>query len=105
MKGSKSSEQKVISGIPQENVLGPLLLVLYINDLPDQLKCMSLIFADAEWSDTWLLKFHSDRCKALTLGFPEKVERLHAFLYELHGTVVMATWSLFYESALSGISE
>ena len=41
-----------------------------------------------EWSNTWLLKFHPDKCKVLTLGFLEKIERPRAFLHELHGTVL-----------------
>ena len=104
---AKSSENNVVSGIPQGSVLGPLLFVVYINDLPDKVVSNLLLFADdtkifkevnsihdsmviqadidalEEWSKDWLLSFHPDKCHVLTLGKLENIK--HAHPYSLGG--------------------
>ena len=47
----KSSETIIENGIPQGSILGPLLFLIYVNDLPSCLETVSRFFAD----DTVLL--------------------------------------------------
>lgn len=102
--GVKSDAAAVLSGIPQGSVLGPILFVIYINDLPDAVKSSVYLFADdtkifsriktmddalilqndvtalEQWSQTWLLKFHPDKCHVLTLGKHQNIVYAHPYL-------------------------
>ena len=91
--GVRSAEAAVTSGIPQGSVLGPLLFIMYINDLPDHVDNEVRIFADDtkvfkevkgddrsslqedldrlfDWSRDWLLSFHPEKCCFMRIGQP-----------------------------------
>ena len=44
--GSRSGWADVYSGVPQGSILGPLLFILYVNDLPETVRCGIQMFAD-----------------------------------------------------------
>ena len=44
----KSDPATVLSGIPQGSVLRPILFVIYINDMPEVVKCGTYLFAKSK---------------------------------------------------------
>ena len=56
LNGHKSTTMPLETGVPQGSILGPLLFLLYINDLPSATKLKCVIFAD----DTNLLVSGND---------------------------------------------
>lgn len=90
--GISSAWTDVTSGVPQGSVIAALLFVIYINDLPDNIKSHIFLFADDckffrqilsaedsdemqndlttlnKWSNKWLLTFHPDKCVNLRIS-------------------------------------
>ena len=107
----KSSWRSPKSGIPQGTVLGPVLFLTFINDLPQSLTCECSIFADdstaytagkdtqltcrklslnrdyaSDWASSWGMLFSAEKSEHLQIA--PKTQNLNQSDVFMHGSYI-----------------
>ena len=118
LEGAMSAEADVISWVPQGTVLGPLLFLAFINNLPDATSSDTRLFADdaliyrhiksdedarrlhqdldalQKWESEWQMNFHPEKCQVIRICTNKRFRR--ETTYTLHGHILEAVESAKY---------
>ena len=109
LEGGESGSVPVTSWVPQGSVLGPILFLVYINDLPEELSSQVRLFADdtavyltvggsddetvlqtdldrlSVWESQWDMEFNPSKCQVVRVT---TVKAVINTVYTLHGQIL-----------------
>ena len=122
--GFQSSPESVTCGVPQGSILGPLLFLLYVNDMPTSVSCELFLYADdsalvvsgkcvqdiestlcqelsnvSEWLESNKLSLHLGKTESILFGSKKRLSNVNKMNIVCKGNEIVAKESVKYLGA------